>query len=221
MKLSNFLLSVVAAFALGAAVSASLRVVATEPTVVNYIPAKEGTMGGGMNVKLPANPTNRQAQLLALAYDTAKRDGHRYPQLLQGIILQESRAGEMKRYKVAGEENGLPVNKRYYGVSQIKLSAARDVLNRFPYMWDRFHFQTRTDEEVIAKLIENDAFNIAVASKYLLILRDAGYTTPHALAIAYNRGPSGARGAGPTTQYSRGVMQHIEKMNRRQVALQT
>ena len=218
MKLSNFLLSIVAVFTLGAALSASVLVVSNQSTSVTYIPAAENSVGGGMTVELPPQPTSRQAQMLALAYEIAKKDGHEHPQLLQGIILQESKAGGMAKYRVAGQEFGLGPNERYYGVGQIKLSAARDVLKRHPYMWEDFDFHTSTDEEVIAKLIENDRFNITVASRYLLILRQYGFRTPQELAIAYNRGPGGARHAGPSTEYSRAVMNHIHNVENAQLA---
>lgn len=212
MKLSNFFLSIVATAAISAAAAASFLVLPKHPTTVSYIPMGDAVNGGGLVIDLPANPTSRQAQLLTLAFETAKADGHRYPQLLQGILMQETRAGEMSSYKVAGGEFGLPTNKRYYGVAQIKLSAARDVLKKFPYMWKSFEFHTRTDEEIIAKLIENDTFNIAVASKYLIILERSGYSTPHQLAIAYNRGPTGARSEGKVTDYSKGVMRHVKNV---------
>jgi hypothetical protein len=214
MKMSNFLLSVVAMFALGVAVNASTLVIPKQPTSVTYIPAKDdgNTRGGGMAIELPANPTSRQARVLTLAYQIAERDGHRYPQLLQGILLQETLAGGLDSYNVAGGEYGLATNKRYYGLGQIKLSAAKDVLAAYPVLWTEFEFHGRTDEEIIAKLIENEAFNISVASKYLLILRQYGYSTPHELAKAYNMGPGGARHAGATTHYSEGVMRHIQSV---------
>lgn len=217
MKMSNFLLSVVAMFTLGVAVNASTLVITKQPTSVTYIPMDENsnTVGGGMAIEMPANPTTKQAQVLLMAYDIAKRDGHPYPQLLQGILLQETLAGGLDTYSVAGGEYGLPANKRYYGLGQIKLSAAKDVLAEYPEMWKEFEFHTRADEEIIAKLIENDEFNISVASKYLLILRRYGYATPHELAKAYNMGPGGARSAGPTTHYSEGVMRHIASVDSR------
>lgn len=217
MKLSNFLLSVVAMFALGAAVSASTLVIPKQPTAVTYIPASDNskTLGGGMVIPLPAKPTSRQARVLRMAFDIAKRDGHKYPQILQGILLQETLAGGIDKYVVAGGEFGLATNKRYYGLGQIKLSAAKDVLATYPEMRRKFEFQTNTDEEIIAKLIENEEFNISIASKYLLMLRKQGYTTPHELAKAYNMGPGGARSAGPTTNYSEGVMRHIQSIPNR------
>jgi hypothetical protein len=213
MKLSNFLLSIVACGMFGMAVGASSLVVSIQPTTVISVPAEEGMTGGGFSMKLPSSLTHKQAELLAMAYDIAKHDGHKYPQLLQGIILQESKAGDLASYKVAGQEFGLKPNERYYGVAQIKLIAAREVLGRYPGMKDEFEFHTSTDEEVIAKLIENDRFNISIASKYLLVLKSMGYDTMKQLALAYNQGAGGARSKdADTNPYSRGVMAQIQSL---------
>jgi LysM repeat protein len=167
----------------------------------------------GYSVPLPEAPTRRQSALLSQAYQIAQQDGLRIPQLLQGILIQESKAGGMESYKVAGQEQGLPTNLRYYGVCQVKLAAAHDVLRQHPEMWTKFGFHTHTDEEVIAKLIDDDTFNLSVASKYLLILNQYGYHTAAALAVAYNRGPGGARGVDVhTDSYAGGVVQHIREV---------
>lgn len=152
-------------------------------------------------------------ELLQTAYSIAEADGLPHPQLLQAILLQESAAGTLGRYKVAGQEYGLRPLQRYYGVAQIKLDATRDVLKRFPALWNQFHFQTKTDEEIVAKLIENDVFNVTIASKYLVLLQASGYHSPMALAVAYNKGPGGARGVDTGTDpYSRGVTKHMHKL---------
>lgn len=167
----------------------------------------------GYSVAVPKHLTRSQSELLDIAYRTAKSDGHRHPELLQGILLQETLAGALASYKVAGQEAGLRVNQRYYGVMQIKLSAARDVLKKYPDLWDQFEFQTRTDEEVIAQLIENDVFNIAVASKYCLILQQSGYRTAGAIAVAYNKGPAGAAGVNVMSDpYAMGVSRHLQEL---------
>ena len=161
-------------------------------------------------VPMPAHPTNHQTMLLAIAYQTAKADGLAHPQLLQGIILQESHAGELPAYKVGDVQ--LPPNRRSYGVSQIKLETARGVLKRYPDMWVQFSFQTHTDEEIIAKLIDNDEFNIAVASKYALILQTMGYKGS-GIAVAYNKGPGGAQGVDVHTDaYATGVAHHMSTL---------
>jgi hypothetical protein len=166
-------------------------------------------------IKLPAHLSETQVRILTLAYQIAKQDGHKYPYLLQGIVLQETNAGEVKKYKVAGHEHGLHPNNRYYGVAQIKLKAARDVLASYPSLISRFNFHTNTDEEVIAKLIENEAFNLEVASKYLLIMKRYGFITPREMALAYNQGPGGAKNQDPETfYYPNGVMKHIQSLKR-------
>ena len=214
MKLSNFMLSIVACMTLGLAVGSTTLLVSQSPTAVISVPAEDGTTGGGYTINLPKSLTHKQATLLGLAYDIAKKDGHRYPQLLQGILLQESKAGDLASYKVAGQEFGLKTNERYYGVAQIKLAAAREVLSKYPSMKGEYDFHTSTDEEVIAKLIENDQFNIAVASKYLLVLKTYGYDTIKELALAYNQGAGRARGKNAeTNQYSKGVMAHIQALH--------
>jgi hypothetical protein len=213
MKLSNFALSIVATGILGLAVSTSALVMSNSSTSVISIPSENGSLGGGLSMNLPKNLTNKQSELLHMAYDIAKSDGHKYPQLLQGILLQESRAGNLASYKVAGQEFGLKTNERYYGVTQIKLAAARDVLGRYPSMKSEFKFQSNTDEEVIAKLIENDRFNLSIASKYLIVLKAAGYNTVSQLALAYNQGATGAKGKDPDSNpYSRGVLNHISSL---------
>lgn len=217
MRLSNFLLSIVATMTLGVAIGSSVLIVSKEPTAVISIPVEQGQNGSGFSMNFPSNLTSHQTELLAMAYDIAKKDGHQYPQLLQGIILQESRAGEVASYKVAGQEYGLKPNERYYGVAQIKLVAAREVLNRYPALKDQYAFHTNTDEEVIAKLIENDQFNLAIASKYLLVLKTYGYDTIRQMALAYNQGVGGARGKDPATNhYSNGVMGYIQTLQFKQ-----
>jgi hypothetical protein len=167
----------------------------------------------GYSIVLPPTFTHAQSELLDLAYQTAKADHLPHPQLLQGILMQETLAGALAGYKVAGQEAGLKPNQRYYGVYQIKLAAARDVLKRFPELWAQYGFQTRMDEEVIAQLIENDAFSTAVASKYLVILSDSGYHTAGALAVAYNKGPGGAMGVNVSADpYAVGVSRHVARL---------
>ena len=188
-------------------------IVASRPVTetVLSIPSSTGAPDEMLTVPLPKEITAHQQGLLEVAYDIADRDGIQPPQLLQGILMQESRAGDLSNYKVAG-----PPGHHYYGVAQIKLDAARDVLKRFPGMWDQYGFQTHADEEIVAKLIENDQFNIAVASKYLVILHGYGYHSPKALSVAYNKGPGGAAGVTLATDpYAAGVSGHMRALKPR------
>jgi hypothetical protein len=218
MKWSNSALAVVAAFFVALAAFAAKPTIITKPTAVISVTTESGTIGGGFSMNLPKNLTARQAEVLSLAYSIAKKDGHKQPQLLQGIVMQESHAGQLGQYKVAGQEFGLRINERYYGVAQIKLGATRDVLSRYPHLLKQFNFQTNTDEEVIAKLIENDAFNLTIASKYLLILQRYGFDTIRELALAYNQGPGGAKSKDSETfHYSNGVMKHIQTLQHKKI----
>lgn len=157
--------------------------------------------------------TVEQADLLIYAYNVAKSDGHRDPTVLQGLIWQESHAGGYEGHEVAGDEYGLRVGKRYYGIGQIKVAAAKDVFKRFPDEFSNFYEAPRkvllangktkripgrylmTDEEIIAHLIIDKKFNIRVASKYLWMMGrrekrgKPTYVRPTNFAItAYNRG---------------------------------
>lgn len=151
------------------------------------IAAKTHIKGGTKNVLvLPPNLTPKQGELLTFAYRVAKADGHRHPENYQGLLYQESKAGGMKGYQVAGQEFGLGPMKRYYGVPQIKLAAAKDVLKKYPVLG-----AFRTDEEIIAKLITDDKWSIRVGSKYFKMVGEN--------PVAYNRGEAGAVGIDPST----------------------
>lgn len=214
MKWSNSALALVAAFTLGLSAYLMVPVVTATPTaVISIANESNNSVGGGMSIKLPKDLSPHQAQLLTMAYEIAKEDGHKQPQLLQGILLQETKAGKMASYKVAGQEFGLKTNERYYGLFQIKLAAAKDAMKAYPEIRKEFNFQTNTDEEIIAKLIENERFNTSIASKYLLVLKKAGYDTIAQLSAAFNQGAGGARDVDPSTfHYSQGVMRHIQKL---------
>lgn len=171
----------------------------------SVIAAKSHIKGGETQrpIVLPPNLTAKQAENLAWAYKVAKADGHRYPEYYQGLIYQESRAGGMKGYQVAGHEFGLGPMKRYYGVPQIKLAAAKDVLAKYPSL-GKFN----TDEEIIAKLIMDDKWSIQVGSKYLLIV--GNNKDIKSALVAYNRGEAGAKGVDPNTyHYSTGISKHV------------
>jgi hypothetical protein len=139
--------------------------------------------GGGVNIIIPSGLSRTQLEILNFAYEVAKADGFKEPKYLQGILMQESRAGGMDEFRVAGIQNA-PGN-RYFGIGQIKLVAAKAVMQRYPEMWK--FLDTRTDEELQARLILDDKFNIRVASKYALIM---GINHDPVKAItAYNVGP--------------------------------
>lgn len=163
----------------------------------------------------PADPSPREIQRenMKLAYELAKADGHKDPRIVQGIILQESDAGAAKRWRVGGLDHG--AKELYYGLAQIKVSTARDVLNRFPELWKQFDFHTRTNDEIKANLMLNDRFNLTIASRYLLMLaRDYGFKGRQ-LLNAYNQGPGGVRNVGDDWHYAIGIEAKLAAWHRR------
>jgi hypothetical protein len=162
----------------------------------SVIAAKHTKQVGGDDyaVVLPSDLSAHQFEILQTAYDIAKKDGNPHPEKFQGIILTESGACDKRtKYKVAGQEFG--GKERYYGCGQVKLVAAKAVLQRHPELWK--YMQTREDDEIIANLILNDRFNLEVASKFFMMMNN-GRADNTAIA-AYNQGPLGVKSVNPDT----------------------
>lgn len=154
------------------------------------------------------NVSQQQADLLVLAQQIAEKDGHKEPKLLQGLLMQETRAGADPTYKKA-------LN-RCYGVLQLKIAAAIDVLTEYPDLATEhgIDVKNRKDREKIKKLLINDdQFNLTVGSKYLLILQKYGYSTMKQLALAWNQGAGGAKRFNANTfPYVKGVVKHLQAL---------
>lgn len=190
------------------------KIASINPTPVgNTVLAEKSTpnkVGGQAAILVPDNLANSQHQVLNVAYTIAKADGHRNPELVQGILLQESKAGAMNSYKVAGNKGD-----EYYGLGQLKLGAARDVMAAFPKLWEKYAFQTKTDDELKANLILNPTFNIEITSKYLKLLQTRYGLTGRELVNAYNRGPGGVKAIDNSTfHYARGVEEKLAAAKR-------
>lgn len=163
----------------------------TPQPIGNSVIAEKSEGNGGEQVAtiLPADLTDTQHKLLNMAYEVAQENGLKNPEVIQAILLQETRAGGMGSYKVAN-----PGPDAYFGPMQIKLAAARDVLAQWPSLYAQFGFHTKTDDEVKANLILNERFNIEVATKYVLILKQTYGLKGRDLIQAYNKGPGGYAG---------------------------
>ncbi len=183
---------------------AAVEIFALSPTpIANSVIAEKpqvGSVGGQIAQVIPSSLTSKQHRLLNMAYQVGKENGFKDPEIVQAILLQETHAGGMNSYKVAN-----PGPQAYFGPMQIKLSAARDVLTRWPGLYDKFGFHTRTDDEVKANLILNERFNIEVATKYLLILKREYGFNGRQLLNAYNRGPGGVRAVDDSYHYAVGA----------------
>lgn len=129
--------------------------------------------------------TEEQISLLTLAYDVGMEDGgEEHARILQGVLLQETIAGLLGRI---GHMTA-PVGKRSYGVMQVKVTAARDVLKKHQAEFARY----RSDEALIVDLMSNDEVNMRMASKFLLMLKERSDSIEHAL-VAYNVGYRAAK----------------------------
>ena len=161
--------------------------------------SEDGRVGGQVARVVPANLTSQQHKLLTMAYEIGKQNGLKDPSLMQAILLQETEAGT-GRYKVAN-----PGPEAYFGPMQVKLQTARDVLSRWPSLYETFGFHTRTDDEVKANLILNERFNLEVATKYIVVLKQAYGLQGRELLNAYNRGPGGVKAVGSDYHYAIGA----------------
>jgi hypothetical protein len=121
--------------------------------------------------------TKEQVKNLKLAYIIGKKVGH--PEVTQAIILQETLAGKLSRY---GDRH-LPWGKKSYGVSQIQLDTAKDII--------KMHFNHQvftTDEDIIHALVTNDEFAIHMAAWYFEYLMDFFQGDWKKAVLAYNVG---------------------------------
>lgn len=182
-----------------------------EPTANVVLAEKSNVvLGGQAAVVVPNNLTNTQHQILNKAYAQAKADGHRNPELVQGVLLQETHAGGLSSYKVAGNRGD-----EYYGLGQLKVGAARDVMAAWPSLWTKYGFHTKTDDELKANLILNQAFNIEMTSKYLRLLQTRYGFSGRELVNAYNRGPGGVKNVGPDWHYAIGAEAKLAEARRK------
>lgn len=179
------------------------------PNVVLAEKPTASKIGGQAAVLVPNDLSGAQHLVLNKAYEQAKADGHAHPELVQGVLLQETRAGGMANYKVAGNKGD-----EYYGLGQLKVAAARDVMAAWPELWAKYKFQGRSDDELKANLILNAAFNIELTSKYLKLLQKRYGFTGRELVNAYNRGPGGVKLVGDDWHYGLGVEAHVSNLRK-------
>lgn len=156
-------------------------------------------------IQVPDDLTLSQQHLMNIAFTQGKKDGHENTELVQGVILQESKAGASNSYKVSG-----PKGNRFYGLGQIKLGPALDVMAAFPGLWAQYKFQTHTNDELIANLILNQPFNIEITSKYLRLLKQRYKLSGTKLINAYNQGPTGVERVGGEFPYALQVQQKLD-----------
>jgi hypothetical protein len=127
--------------------------------------------------------TLKQKQLLTSALETAKKDGHKDPYLLPGLIMHESTAGTAEKFRTARHK---PSYDQSVGVAQILPGTASGVLKRHPDLKGLMK-----SKNVASELANNDKFNVAIASNYLndLVKGDPRIGMSNAYIVAaYNTG---------------------------------
>lgn len=204
--LSASLLALIAALAIGSyqLLRPQLDARGTSVIAVKPIDGKQG--GKPYTVVIPKDLSSRQLELLNFAYDIAVKDGHKYPEYVQGIIMTESNAGRGAEWRVANVSQ--PTN-MYFGLGQIKLMTAKGVMAKFPELWK--FLNTKTDQELQARLIVDDEFNIRVTSKYALMM--GVNENPNFAITAYNQGLGGAQNVDPATwDYTKKVKAQAQKL---------
>jgi hypothetical protein len=179
------------------------------PTPIgNSVIAEQGD-GARVATLLPSNMTDKQHELLNMAYDVGVEAKLKSPEILQAVLLQETGAGAAASYNVAN-----PGPNAYFGPMQIKLVVAKTVLQKWPALFSEYGFHTKTDDEIKANLILNERFNIHVAAMYLTILSAEYGLRGRDLLNAYNRGPTGAKAVGADYHYAIGAERKLAAMKR-------
>jgi len=143
-----------------------------------------------------ADWNDEQLRVLELARTIGEEIG--MPETIQAIAIQETMLGAFGN-KV-GDRN-LPVGKRSYGVTQVKVATARHVLHLNPRLKDEY-FGARPlrqvmDEEIIVLLMTDDEAAIVIAAQYFkynldLAQHEPGRSWARAV-MAYNQGWGRAR----------------------------
>lgn len=111
------------------------------------------------------------------------------PEIVQGILMQESKGGQSP--SLVGSRAG-NVGNRSYGIMQIKVDTARHVLAKNPVLATKLLHSTPlskiTDEEIIVLLMTNHDASIRIGC-YLLLsyFKIVGYNWDKAI-VAYNVG---------------------------------
>ena len=101
-----------------------------------------------------------------IAYREGRKIG--FPEIIQALIHQETL---VDTYGDGVGDKWQEFGKKVYGIAQVRIPTAREMLERYPdrFADDDYDFRIErldTDEELLLELITNHAFNIRVASVY-------------------------------------------------------
>lgn len=179
--------------------------VAHHHKVVATVSKQRGESSLNKGIKNAKQLSEQQRQFLVKAYKAAKEAGIKKPEILSGIIMQESRAGETHGFRTS---RGIRKSEfQQLGLSQVQVRTARAIVKENPELKERFNV---SDKDFIKHLAHNDDFNIAVASYYMKYLYDIRRDDDFVIA-AYNHGPGGVSKTPWKTGYVRAVRKHIKQ----------
>lgn len=133
---------------------------------------------------------NQKKYILSLVHTIWKKTDVQ-PEIGQAIFMQETR-GIMDLTTVIGDKSQ-PKGKQSYGIMQVKVVTALDVLHRYPTVCIQRFKTTQVDRiptmDIVRKLTTDMNFNILVSA---LHFKQLSAKLPHTLAIAaYNGGVRG------------------------------
>ncbi len=147
----------------------------------------------------PPRLSDHQIRLLAYAWHVGEQ--YNLSLAMAGILMQESLAGILSP---VGDRD-FALGARAYGVMQVRLPAAQDAIRHCPELG-----QYTVGEEIIARLITDDYWNIEVAGCYLNKLQTRGINEWRQVLTAYNRGLQGSRRVDPNyTSYALAVVEWV------------
>lgn len=154
---------------------------------------------GGSVVAQSYRFSEHEKELMRQAYELGRP--HDLGMAMMGILIQETHMGRFGPVGDLRHEFG----KRSYGVMQLKLYTAKDVIGFIcPDLGEGF----ATDEEIIAKLLYDHYWNMQLAACYLSHLQSQGLSWRKTL-IAYTEGLRGSRRYGYGHPYAKSVAHHV------------
>lgn len=152
--------------------------------------------------------TDSQKHVLKIAnvYGEAECEG--FGRVVQGVAWQESLAGLLKDRKNRHSDDP-DIERRYFGVMQLKLIALRDVERKYGLDFGG------TKEQRAERLQKDDVFNVIVGALYLRYLYGHFKGDIRKTVLAYNIGMGFVDRHGTKydpNKYVDGVMGHIENI---------
>jgi hypothetical protein len=152
-------------------------------------------------------------QLMVIAYKKGLAIG--YPETIQGILQQETRAGKLGRIG----NKGSTVRYKSYGVMQIQPDTALFIMRK---LWKMNKQDIPSLHELIVRLLLDDEFNINLGTSYFSYLIDkfGGSEAPLSwtkAVLSYNIGPGRYYERGlefDPNNYIEGVKNNIETVVR-------